>query len=83
MPVYTSRDQWELIRLSIPDEWITMKELATVAKMAPMRIAHGLMYARTHGLVEEGTRVCVDVRGQQYRKSIYRRKIPVDFTPGT
>lgn len=72
----SARDEWETISKFVPDDWVTTKELSKISGLGAMRVTFGLMHARTHGQVEEETRIFSAPGGQKVRKSVYRKRQP-------
>jgi len=75
MAITTAREQWELVAPFVSDRWVTMQELAELSGLSRTRVTHALMHARSHGFVEEETRVCLYRDNQKYRKSVYKKRV--------
>ena len=79
--LHTAKEQWKVVATFVPGKWVTIQELAELSGLGKMRVMYALMYARSHDLVEEETRVCLGHDNQKYRKSVYKKKVA--FTPST
>lgn len=72
--ISTAKQEWSQVEHLMPDYWVTMFEFADSIGVSHMKVIHALMYARTHGLVEEKTVKRIGHKGNTIRSSVYRKK---------